>query len=367
MSATIAAALKKIAVAILTEPKVLKTIGGIILGVLIIIFMPIGAILAMCNGDIEIDVERYQELVEANLSDSQRDELYMIQQMMADIDDAMDEAELTNKQTKAAQVLYTLALSEHAGDEDFIDRLVGCFEEDQDYDDLIDAVNDEFGTDLDDGDLENVMNSIRGKYIDISDYEDPSTKNNRDLVQWAKYAADEGWGYVYGTYGSRLTGWLYQSKLNQYPIQVGQYADFIQTNWMGKRVADCVGLIKGYSWLDVDALEVNYCINGMPDIDANQMYQYAPQSGTIDTIPEIPGLAVWHQGHIGIYIGNGKVIEAKGTEYGVVETDLADGAWTHWLQIPFITYLDAIPEETEPPTETTQPPTESITPTQQEE
>ena len=35
MSATVAAALKKIAVAILTDKKALKTVGGIILGILI--------------------------------------------------------------------------------------------------------------------------------------------------------------------------------------------------------------------------------------------------------------------------------------------------------------------------------------------
>ena len=44
MSATVAAALKKIAVALLTDKKALKTIGGIVLGVLIIIIMPIVAV-----------------------------------------------------------------------------------------------------------------------------------------------------------------------------------------------------------------------------------------------------------------------------------------------------------------------------------
>ena len=43
MSATVAAALKKIAVAILTDKKALKTVGGIILGILIIICLPVGA------------------------------------------------------------------------------------------------------------------------------------------------------------------------------------------------------------------------------------------------------------------------------------------------------------------------------------
>ena len=77
------------------------------------------------------------------------------------------------------------------------------------------------------------------------------------------------------------------------------------------------------------------------------MYENATEKGSIDSMPEIPGLAVWHTGHIGIYIGNGEVIEAMGTRYGVVRTYLDDGSWTHWLKIPYITYLEAVPE-TEP-------------------
>ena len=41
MSATIGAALKKIAVALLTNPKVIKTIFGIVIGIIIIVVMPI--------------------------------------------------------------------------------------------------------------------------------------------------------------------------------------------------------------------------------------------------------------------------------------------------------------------------------------
>lgn len=39
MSATIGAALKKIAVALLTDKKVIKTIGGIVIGIIIIVVM----------------------------------------------------------------------------------------------------------------------------------------------------------------------------------------------------------------------------------------------------------------------------------------------------------------------------------------
>ena len=102
--------------------------------------------------------------------------------------------------------------------------------------------------------------------------------------------------------------------------------------------ADCVGLIKGYGWLDAETLELHYGTNGMPDVGANQMYYNAAVSGTIDTIPDTPGLAVWHDGHIGVYIGSGEVIEAMGTKYGVVKTQLEGRGWTHWLQVPYISY-----------------------------
>lgn len=174
--------------------------------------------------------------------------------------------------------------------------------------------------------------------IDISDYHDPTTKNNLDLVVWAIEAEKNRWGYVWGTFGDVLDSNLYSYKLKQYPEEVGRYSTFITSNWLGGRTADCVGLIKGYSWLDIDTLEVGYKTNGMPDIGADTMYYNATEKGAISTIPEIPGLAVWHTGHIGIYIGNGEVIEAMGTKYGVVRTKLAGSRWTHWLKIPYITY-----------------------------
>ena len=33
-----------------------------------------------------------------------------------------------------------------------------------------------------------------------------------------------------------------------------------------------------------------------------------------------------------------EVIEAMGTKYGVVKTELAGRGWTHWLQIEYINY-----------------------------
>lgn len=71
-----------------------------------------------------------------------------------------------------------------------------------------------------------------------------------------------------------------------------------------------------------------------------------PQRKVRSTPPGDPGLAVWHEGHIGIYIGNGQVIHASGTKVGVVQTPIGSSGWTHWLKIPYITYIEETEEET---------------------
>ena len=192
------------------------------------------------------------------------------------------------------------------------------------------------GGDTFDGDY--IPGGGSGAALDVSDLTNPASKNAADLVVYVTNAWQSGWGYVWGTYGQVLTPELFQYKLTQYPEGVGQYADFIRNSWVGKRTADCVGLIKGYGWLNSETMEIEYGSNGMPDIGANQMYYSARHSGTIDAIPDTPGLAVWKPGHIGVYIGNGEVIEAMGTKYGVVKTQLQGRGWTHWLEIPYISY-----------------------------
>jgi len=176
--------------------------------------------------------------------------------------------------------------------------------------------------------------------IDISGFVSPDTKNNLDLAAYAVQAWENGWGYVWGTYGNVLTQSLFDYKLQQYPDGVGNYADFIRNNWLNRRTADCVGLIKGYGWLDTQSLTIRYGTNGMPDYGANQMYSSAVESGSMDTMPEIIGLAVWKPGHIGVYIGGGYVIEAMGTKYGVVKTELAKRNWSGWCKIPYINYME---------------------------
>ena len=105
--------------------------------------------------------------------------------------------------------------------------------------------------------------------LDASDFTAPTTKNAEDLVAYVTHAWESGWGYVWGTFGQTLTESLLESKIRQYPDGVGSYESVIRSKWLGGRTADCVGLIKGYGWLDTDSMSIRYGTNGMPDIGAD--------------------------------------------------------------------------------------------------
>ena len=256
----------------------------------------------------------------------------------------MSDAGFAARQTEA-QVLALLGLSSQADEPEFVAKLVGCFAERQTDAQLIGAVNAAFGTTLDADEFSAIISAIRANAIDSSGYTAPAEKNNLDLVTWAVRAEQAGWGYVWGSQGELLTESRFQSLAASYPKEVGGYEDWIRTHWLGKRTADCSGLIRGYWWLDAETQEINYGSNGIPAMGADAMYQAASEKGATSTMPEIPGLGVWHKGHIGIYIGNGEVVEAMSTRKGVVRTQLANGHWTAWLKIPYINYIESTEEE----------------------
>lgn len=339
-SPAVAVVVKKAVVVVATDKKLRKIVLGIILGALIIIMLPIAVVMGLANQEIEIDVDRAQELIVENMSYEDREMLLSIENTMNAIDDAMTDAGHSPSRVTEAQVLYILALSEQSTTDNFVERLVNCFALDQSDENLISRVNATFGTNIVVQDFSNVMLGIRGTYIDTTDYVDPSRKNNIDLAKWAENAADKQWGYVFGTYGTVLSEEMLRTKMSQYPGDVAVYEEFIRENWLGRRTADCVGLIKGYGWFNTASQEIEIGANGMPDIGSDGMYANATEKGPINTIPEIPGLAVWHAGHIGIYIGDGKVVEAMTTTVGVVVTDVFSRSWTHWLKIPYIDYIE---------------------------
>ena len=159
-------------------------------------------------------------------------------------------------------------------------------------------------------------------------------KTSQGLVEYAR--AQLGKPYWYGTFGNTATQSLLTAKTKQYPAHY-QYARMTKyKSQLGERVHDCVGLIKGYLWSENPWSEPKY--SSAQDVSANGMLSKCRERGSISTMPDIPGILVFMSGHVGVYAGGGKVIEARGFHYGVVETDLKKRGWTSWGKCPWIAY-----------------------------
>jgi hypothetical protein len=151
-----------------------------------------------------------------------------------------------------------------------------------------------------------------------------------------------GNGYWYGCYVPMIgTETLLAYKAKQYPVQYT--ADYITRSrkWLGKPVCDCVGLVKGVVW----QADFQGRYQAASDLSANGMYQKCAVRGPISTIPEKPGLVVWKDGHIGVYVGNGVVVESRSVEWGVVRTFLKDRPWTNWGECFLVDYAVAPAED----------------------
>ena len=104
---------------------------------------------------------------------------------------------------------------------------------------------------------------------------------------------------------------------------------------------DCVGLIKGVLWGWNGNTErlyggADYASGGVPDINADTMIQKCSDLSTDFSTVEI-GEAVWIPGHIGVYIGDGKVVECSPQWKNGVQIT-TKRKWQKHGKLPYITY-----------------------------
>lgn len=158
---------------------------------------------------------------------------------------------------------------------------------------------------------------------------------NKQLVEFAKGML--GKEYWYGCWCQKATESLLKEKKKQYPKYYNP--DNYDKGWTcnNEKVTDCAGLIKGANWCNGD-INATPKYNSKEDKSANGLYEEATEKGPISSMPEIPGLCVRYSGHVGVYIGNGQVIEARGHDYGVVKTILSQRKWTDWFKCKLIEY-----------------------------
>lgn len=149
-----------------------------------------------------------------------------------------------------------------------------------------------------------------------------------DFIEFLKSRV--GCGYTLGTYGQKCTQELLERRARRDADNSTDYYLVDCARWLGYYVTDCSGLVEWF--LLKNGIQKN-C-----DTNASGMYNRwsIEKSNNMDDMPLVPGVAVYKRGasgihHIGIYVGNDRVIEAKGAAYGVLVTQFsADPKWNCW-------------------------------------
>ena len=183
--------------------------------------------------------------------------------------------------------------------------------------------------------------------------------NNKEFIEKLKNVVNNfKTVYMWGVFGAPVTEANIASKARQYPSWYTASRQAALRALIGKRyfAFDCVCLIKSILWgWSGDASKTyggaTYASNGVPDINADGMIAQCKNVST-DFNGIMPGEAVWIPGHIGIYIGDGKVIECTPSwKNGVqITACLNIGAiagmngrrWTRRGKLPYITYETSV-------------------------
>ena len=318
MSATVAAALKKIAIYILGDEKkrgkLFVLIGSIVVGFIGLMWLPVAVLSSMGSMEVEppeIDKSLFNEsAIIAGLDSEQQAKITEIQNSGQAIEDAMTGAGVRS-QTIKAQLIY---MSYFDGVQNFnAESYANLFAAAPNDSDLIAAINSTYGLEIDYDEYMRsytwVMNSTINEYM----FTDGTTKNCSDLAAWAENAYVSGWGYMNGFIGERND------------------TDRI-------RYADNAGLMLGY---------LNYNpTDKMFGFDYDTLV-YTEQGG-LDTMPDVAGIGLFDGSQHGIYVGNGEVVYSSETLGYVTKEPVSNGSWTSWCTYEGVDYpqevLNAINE-----------------------
>lgn len=171
--------------------------------------------------------------------------------------------------------------------------------------------------------------------------------NNLEFVKKLHEVVQKKTVYMWGTFGAEVTEKLIGNKAKQYPSWYSSSKQRNLKTLIGKGyfAFDCIGLIKAILWgWDGSIKTANggavYLSNDVPDTNANGFINICKNVSSDFNELDI-GEVVWMSGHIGVYIGNGNVIEATPSwKNGVQITKLLSRKWIKHGQIPYIEYVN---------------------------
>ena len=158
------------------------------------------------------------------------------------------------------------------------------------------------------------------------------------LIIKFQYAYDNKWGYIINTAGILWTQAKQNATTSATAKEYGQ-------QWVGHYVTDCSGL---FTWAFAQ-------LGGQMYHGSNTMWnKWCTAQGKLNNGKRTdgqalkPGTAVFklegtsNRSHVGLYIGNGEVIEASNTQVGVIKSKITNTKWKEWGELKGIDYSAAV-------------------------
>ena len=177
--------------------------------------------------------------------------------------------------------------------------------------------------------------------------------SSQALIDKFVYALQNEWGYIWGTAGELWTA-AKQKELEKTTDENRAMSRKYGSKWIGHYVADCSGMFVwafrqfGIAMSHISSnIYISYCTANKGRLTDELKQKIRP--GTAVFTGDAPG----KHPHVGLYIGNGDVIEAAGTKQGVIKSRITDRKWTFYGELKNVDYTGGgdvpVPEPTPEP------------------
>ena len=207
MSAALGAALKKIAVALLTDRRNWEKLAVALFAVLLLFLLPILSVEAIFQADMDWDSPELVSTVLEELDVGSLGFLESSNSVLTQLQEALKAAGFGFEEFRKAQALYWLALSPYAEEADFIEKLVGCFAPEQTNEELVANVNAAFGTDIDPEEFEKILATTASDMVAIAQSQIGQT-GGQPYWSWYGFGSRVEWCAIFVSWCANQCGYI---------------------------------------------------------------------------------------------------------------------------------------------------------------
>ena len=251
ISATVGAALKKIAVAILTNKQALKKAAIVVTSILLAIFMPVIAIVSFFSGNISVDTTGLSSKIEAQMTAEEKAKVEKAEKLIKQIESELKKKKCTDDQILQAKVITVIILQDKTSDKDFVTKLVNCFKKGQSTSNLISNVNRTFGTTVEVEDFEKLMSLVYSSNSDIVKVAQKQIGNvgGEKFWKWYGFPTRVDWCCIFVSWCADQCGYIDSGLIPKYSV-VDDGADWFRAKkqWLPGSATPNPGYIIFFDW-----------------------------------------------------------------------------------------------------------------------